>query len=56
MTNQNAEEKNKIRIALQEEIDGLKEYLHSDICKACGNIALKLEEKLDLLNKILSEI
>jgi hypothetical protein len=54
MINQNENERNKLVIALKEEIDGLKEYLHSDICRSCGDVALKLEEKIKQLEGLVS--
>lgn len=45
---------NKI-IHIKEQIDDLKEYLHSDICRSCGEIALKLEEYIKELSSLLSQ-
>ena len=46
--------RNKI-IHIQEQIDDLKEYLHSDVCRSCGEIALKLEGYIKELSSLLNQ-
>jgi hypothetical protein len=41
-------------ISIKTEIDNLKEYLASDLCKSCGDAAIKLEEYIDKLIIILN--
>ncbi len=45
--------RNKI-IHIKEQIDDLTEYLHSDICRSCGEIALKLEGYIKELSSLLN--
>lgn len=40
-------------IELKEKIHDLKEYLYSDICKSCGEVALKLDQYIAQLENIL---
>lgn len=47
-------DKEKI-IQIKEQIDDLKEYLHSDICRSCGEIALKLEGYIQELTSLLNK-
>lgn len=37
------------------EIDDLIEYLHSDVCKGCGEIAIKLDYSLKQLQILLEK-
>lgn len=46
--------RNKI-IHIQEQIDDLKEYLHSDVCRSCSEIALKLEGYIKELSSLLNQ-
>lgn len=46
---------NKI-LALKEEIDSLKEYLYSDVCKQCGEAVIKLENIYKELDTLMKEI
>lgn len=40
---------------LKEQIHELKEYLYSDLCKACGDAALALEKINERLNQLESQ-
>lgn len=40
---------------LKEKIHELKEYLYSDLCKACGDAALALEKINERLNQLESQ-
>lgn len=40
---------------IREQIDQLSEYLNSDICKSCGEVALKLEQCVKELQEILNK-
>ena len=40
---------------IKEQIDDLKEYLHSDVCRSCGEIALKLEGYIEELSRLLNQ-
>lgn len=40
---------------LKDQISDLKEYLYSDLCKACGDAALSLEKISQKLNKLESQ-
>jgi len=42
-------------IYIKEQIDDLKEYLHSDVCRSCGEIALKLEGYIKELSILLNQ-
>lgn len=47
---------NSIKITdLKDKIHDLTEYLHSDICKSCGEIALRLEKYIQELQTILDQ-
>jgi hypothetical protein len=40
---------------LKDQIHDLKEYLYSDLCKACGEAALALDKINERLNKLESQ-
>jgi hypothetical protein len=40
---------------LKLEIDDIVEYLHSDICRGCGEIALKLDQYMKQLQDLLEK-
>jgi hypothetical protein len=40
---------------LKEQIHDLKEYLYSDLCKACGDAALALDKISERLNQLESQ-
>jgi hypothetical protein len=40
---------------LKNQIHDLKEYLYSDLCKACGEAALSLEKISERLNELESQ-
>jgi hypothetical protein len=40
---------------LKDQIHDLKEYLYSDLCKACGETALSLEKISQRLNELESQ-
>jgi len=40
---------------LKDQIHDLKEYLYSDLCKACGDAALSLEKISQKLNELESQ-
>ena len=40
---------------LKEQISDLKEYLYSDLCKACGDAALSLDKISQRLNQLESQ-
>jgi hypothetical protein len=42
--------------SLKEKIYNLREYLHSDICRQCGDAAIKLEEYLLDLEEFLKKV
>lgn len=42
-------------INLKLEIDDIIEYLHSDICRGCGEIALKLDNSIKQLQILLEK-
>lgn len=42
-------------IHIKEQIDDLKEYLHSDVCRSCLDIALKLEGYIQELSVLLNQ-
>lgn len=48
------EHQNKI-IHIKEQIDDLTEYLHSDVCRSCGEIALKLDQYFQELKSLLNQ-
>ena len=41
-------------ISIKSEIDNLKEYLDSDICRGCGDATIRLQQYLDRLIAILN--
>lgn len=49
----NNDHKQKI-IELKEKIHDLKEYLQSDICRSCGEIALQIEKYVEELSELVS--
>lgn len=53
MQNQSEKEKNNSIKELNERIESYQEYLHSNMCISCGEIALKLEECIKRLAEIL---
>lgn len=42
-------------LELQEKIHEIKEYLYSDICRNCGESAIKLEQYLKELANLISK-
>ena len=42
-------------LELKEKLHELKEYLYSDLCKACGEAALSLEKISERLNELESQ-
>jgi hypothetical protein len=40
---------------LKLEIDDIIEYLHSDMCRGCGEIALKLDKHMQQLQNLLEK-
>jgi hypothetical protein len=40
---------------LKLEIDNIIEYLHSDVCRGCGEIALKLDQHMKQLENLLEK-
>lgn len=42
-------------INLKLEIDDIIEYLHSDICRGCGEVALKLDNSIKQLQILLEK-
>lgn len=39
--------------SIKEQIAELKEYLNSDICRSCGEVAIKLERYIEQLKSLL---
>lgn len=39
--------------SIKEQISDLKEYLNSDICRGCGEVAIKLEGYIERLKALL---
>ena len=40
--------------SIKEQIADLKEYLNSDICRSCGEVAIKLEGYIEQLKTLLN--
>lgn len=54
---QKMNEDNRIKIIeLKEKIHDLTEYLQSDMCRSCGDIALKIEKYIQELSDLVLEI
>lgn len=48
-------DKNEQIILIKEQIYELTEYLHSDNCRACGEIAIKLDSYINQLKNLLDD-
>lgn len=42
-------------VELQEKIHEIKEYLYSDMCRSCGEAAIKLEQHIKELANLISK-